>query len=95
MPSKKIVKRANIKAASDEKENLRKLKVLELKFKGERHSERSNSEKLELVKNQCGRHQVSSMAFMLNMAKSTLHERIKKEGIIFQKRQIEYSWAGM
>ena len=91
-PSKKIIKRANIKAASDEKENLRKLKVLELKFKGERHSERSNSEKLELVKNQCGRHQVSSMAFMLNMAKSTLHERIKKDGIIFQKRQIEYSW---
>ena len=29
---------------------------------------------------------------MLNMGKSTLHNRIRKEGIIFQKRQIEYSW---
>jgi hypothetical protein len=91
-PSRKIIKRVNIKAASDEKENLRKLKVPKLKFKSERHSKRSNGEKLELVKNQCGRHQVSSMAVMLNMAKSTLHDRIRKEGIIFQKRRIEYSW---
>ena len=91
-PSRKIVKRVNIKAASGAKENLRKPKVPKRRFKSERHSKRSNGEKFELVKNQCGRHQVSSMAFMLDMAISTLRNRIRKEGIIFQKRQMEYAW---
>ena len=91
-PSRKIVKRVNIKAASGAKENLRKPKVPKRRFKSERHSKRSNGEKFELVKNQCGRHQVSSMAFMLDMAISTLRNRIRKEGIIFHKRQMEYAW---
>ena len=91
-PSRKIIKRVNIQAASGAKENLRKLKVPKLRFKSERHSKRSNGEKFELVKNQCGRHQVSSMAFMLNMSISTLRNRIRKEGIVFQKRRIEYLW---
>ena len=91
-PSRKIVKRVNIKAASGAKENLRKLKVPKRRFKSERHSKISNGEKFELVKNQCGRHQVSTMAIMLDMAISTLRNRIRKEGIIFQKRQMEYTW---
>ena len=32
------------------------------------------------------------MAVMLNMGISTLHDKIRKDGIIFQKRPIEYSW---
>ena len=91
-PSKLITRRGNIKAVSDEKEKIEKLKVPELKFKRERHSEESNDEKFEVVKNQCGRHKVLSMAVMMNMPKSTLYDRIRKEGIIFQKRPIEYSW---
>ena len=51
-PSKKIKRRENIKAVSDEKENIQKLKVPELKSKRERHSEESNNEKFEVVKNQ-------------------------------------------
>ena len=91
-PRKKIKRTGNIKAVFDEKENIQKLKVPELKSKRERCSEEFNDEKFEVVKNQCGRHKVLSMAVMMNMPKSTLYDRIRKEGIIFQKRPIEYSW---
>ena len=57
-----------------------------------RLSKRITDEKFELVKNQCGRHSVQSMAVMLNMGISTLHDKIRKDGIIFQKRPIQYSW---
>ena len=39
---------------------------------------KSYDENLELVKNQCGRHSVSSMALILNMTSQTIRDRIKK-----------------
>ena len=46
-------------------------------------------EKFELVKNQCGRHELSSMAYMLNMPKSSLSIRLKSEDIKFTKKVTE------
>ena len=46
-------------------------------------------EKFELVKNQCGRHNVSSMALILNISRASLQDRIKKEGITFTKKVLE------
>ena len=48
-------------------------------------------EKVKVVKSQCGKHSVLSMAGLLNMSLRTLRKRIKKENIIFQKKPIEYS----
>ena len=49
----------------------------------------SLDEKFELVKNQCGRHDLLSIAKMLNLHSSRLKLRIKKEGIIFSKKLME------
>ena len=46
-------------------------------------------EKFELVKNQCGRHNVSSMALILNIHRASLQYRITKEGITFTKKVLE------
>ena len=56
---------------------------------GGRPRKQSNDEKFELVRNQCGRHKIPSMAVLLNMAKSSLHMRIKEEGLIFTKTNRE------
>ena len=46
-------------------------------------------EKFELVKNQCGRHEVGSMAYMLNLPKPSLSKRLISEGIKFTKKVTE------
>ena len=48
-------------------------------------------EKFELVKNQCGRHELSSMAYMLNLPKSSLSKRLELEGIKFTKKVTEWT----
>jgi hypothetical protein len=58
---------------------------------GGRPRKQSNDEKFELVRNQCGRHKIPSMAVLLNMAKSSLHMRIKEEGLTFTKTNTEHS----
>jgi hypothetical protein len=62
-------------------ENQKKLKLLTDQIQ-------MNDEKFELVRNQCGRHSVSSTAAILDMSSSALYLRIRNEGIIFQKRPI-------
>ena len=58
------------------------------KHTGEAKYERKkiNDEKFELVKNQCGRHEIYLMALMLNINSSRLRLRIKKEGITFSEK---------
>ena len=48
-----------------------------------------NDDKLELVRNQCGRHNLSSMALMFNMAKGSLCSKLKSEGIEYKKKVTE------
>ena len=48
-----------------------------------------NDDKLELVRNQCGRHNLSSMALMFNMAKGSLCSKLKAEGIEYKKKVTE------
>ena len=47
------------------------------------------NKKMELVKNQCGRHSVLSLSTMLNMNHCTLIARIKNSGITFVEKQVE------
>ena len=47
---------------------------------------------MELLKNQCGRHSLLEMAEVLNVSISCLSKIIRKKGIIFERKQIEYSW---
>ena len=54
-----------------------------------------NDEKFAIVKSQCGRHSVLSMALMLNMPKNTVHDRIKKEGVIFTEKDFECQFCVM
>ena len=61
----------------------------EINHRGRPGRPRSTDEKFELVKNQCGRHDVLSMSKMLNLHTSRLKLRIKKEGIIFSKKLME------
>ena len=58
------------------------------KHTGEPKYERKkiNDEKFELVKSQCGRHKIYSMALMLNINSNKLIRRIKKEGIKFSEK---------
>ena len=74
------------------KENPKMLTPTKFTLKIEKQTKKYNEEKFEIVKKQCGRHKLSSMAMLLNIPKSTLHGRIKKEGIIFEKKLIGYSW---
>ena len=90
--SMKIKRMGNIKEGSDEKENLKKFKVTKLKFKKERQAYKFTNEKMELLKNQCGRHSLLEMAEVLNVSRSCLSKIIRKKGIIFERKQIEYSW---
>ena len=48
-------------------------------------------EKFELVKNQCGRHELSSMAYILNFDKRSLSKRLESEGIKFTKKVTEWT----
>ena len=41
----------------------------------------------ELVKNQCGKHSLTSLSFMLNINPATLKNRIKKDGITFTEKK--------
>ena len=52
-------------------------------------------DKIELVKKQCGKHTVTSMAEMLNIAKTTLRLRIKKEGIVFSETLTDCEFCEM
>ena len=50
-----------------------------------------DDEKFELVKNQCGRHELSSMAYILNFDKRLLSKRLESEGIKFTKKVTEWT----
>ena len=58
---------------------------------GRRNKSRKNSidAKFELVKNQCGRHSIASMARMLDTHSGRLKLKIREEGIIFSKKLLE------
>ena len=90
--SMKIKRTGSIEDVSDEKENLKKFKVPKHKSKKERQAYKFTNEKIELVKNQCGRHSLLEMAGMLNVSKSSLSKNIRMKGIIIEKKQIEYFW---
>ena len=60
-----------------------------------RPRKRCTDEKFELVKNQCGRHQISSMARMLSVNASRLKLRIEEEGITFVKKIVECRFCEM
>ena len=90
--SMKIKRMGNIIEVYEEKENLEKFKVPKLKSKKERQAYKFTNEKIELVKNQCGRHSLLEMAGMLNVSKSSLSKNIRMKGIIIEKKQIEYFW---
>ena len=49
-------------------------------------TKKNYDEKFELVKNQCGKHELSSMAYMLNLSTSSLSIRLQSEGIKFIKK---------
>jgi hypothetical protein len=59
------------------------------KLKGGPARKASVDKKYELVKNQCGKHGVTSMSLMLNMANNTLKNRIKVDGIVFKEKKID------
>ena len=67
------------------KGKIRKLYVKKRKPK----RELINDEKFKLVKDQCGKHSVNNMSYMLNMNSTTLQNRIKKEKIKFTEKQGE------
>jgi hypothetical protein len=52
-------------------------------------------DKIELVKKQCGKHTVTSIAEMLNIARATLRLRIKKEGIVFSEKLTDCEFCEM
>ena len=62
---------------------------------GGRRRKKSNDEKVELVKTQCGRHTIPKIALMLDIPFQTLHSRIKKEGIKFSKKIAECVFCDM
>ena len=49
-----------------------------------------NADKFELVKNQCGRHKLSEMAFLLDIPISSLSQKLKVEGIKFTKELVGF-----
>ena len=46
-----------------------------------------NDKKAKLFENQCGKHSVNSMCLMLNTNKTTMKQRMKKEGNVFHEKQ--------
>ena len=60
-----------------------------------RPQKRCTDEKFELVKNQCGRHKISSIAGMLYVNANMLKLRIQEEGIIFSKKILECKFCEM
>ena len=60
-----------------------------------RPQKRCTDEKFDLVKNQCGRHKISSMAQMLSVNVSWLKSRIEEERIIFLKKSVECKFCDM
>ena len=56
---------------------------------GRRNKGHSIDAKIELVKNQCGRHSIALMARMLDTHPGRLKLKIKEEGIIFSKKLSE------
>ena len=49
----------------------------------------------ELVKNQCGRHSLTSMSFMLNINSATLKNRIKSDGLTFTEKKDSCEFCDM
>ena len=49
----------------------------------------------ELVKNQCGRHTLASMSFMLNINSATLKNRIKSDGLTFTEKKDSCKFCDM
>ena len=62
---------------------------------GGRPRKKSIDEKVELVKTQCGRHNIPKMALMLDIPQRSLHSRIKEEGITFSKKIAECVFCDM
>ena len=56
---------------------------------GRRNKGHSINAKIELVKNQCGRHSIALMARMLDTHPGRLKSKIKEEGIVFSKNLLE------
>ena len=77
--------------------NSKKFKVPEKQNKKmqEKMNRKIIDDKIELVKKQCGKHTVTSMAEMLNIAKTTLRLRIKKEGIVFSETLTDCEFCEM
>ena len=59
--------------------------------KGKKKKGRSRNaatdKKYELVKNQCGKHSLTSMSFMLNINLKTMKNRIKSDGLTFTEKK--------
>ena len=49
----------------------------------------------ELVKNQCGKHSLASMSFMLNINSATLKNRIKSDGLTFTEKKDSCEFCDM
>ena len=47
----------------------------------------ATDKKYELVKNQCGKHSLTSMSFMLNINLKTMKNRIKSDGLTFTEKK--------
>ena len=56
---------------------------------------KSITEKVELVKTQCGRHKIPKIALMLDIPYQSLHSRIKEDGITFSKKIDECVFCDM
>ena len=47
----------------------------------------ATDKKYELVKNQCGKHSLTSMSFMLNISSAALKNKIKNDGLTFSEKK--------
>ena len=54
-----------------------------------------DNEMLEKIKSQCGRHTAAQLSLLLGIAKSTMYDRINKEGIKFSKKDQECEFCEM
>ena len=95
-----FVSEENVEKPKVPKKKVKKAKVDKIKNGGKNNEKfppeknkggrpTKNDDKLELVRNQCGRHNLSSMALMFNMAKGSLCSKLKAEGIEYKKKVTE------
>ena len=87
----------DVKDSAFDSNNSKKFEVPEKQNKKmqEKMDRKVIDDKIELVKKQCGKHTVTSMAEMLNISRTTLRLRIKKEGIVFSETLTDCEFCEM